>query len=102
MPITFSDLLTDCSVALGDVAGTTWDRTTIIWPWCIEAIRTFPILRPMFKDKTTGLGEEHGFELEADFREMISVEYPVNQHPTSYMVRKNRLDPAFYIRSWVL
>lgn len=96
MPVTFSSLLTDCSVALGDAAGTTFDRTDVIWPWCVEAIRVFPILRPMYKDESLVLGSTHVFDLNSDFREMISVEYPIGQTPPHYLIRKNRLDPDFY------
>jgi hypothetical protein len=38
----------------------------------------------------------HNFALPTDFREVINVEYPVNQDPPHYLIRKNELDPAFY------
>lgn len=96
MTITFQQLLTDCLVALGDSAGTTWSRTTRMWPWCIEAMLSFPILRPKLHDLTNGLTDVYWFALPADFREVISVEYPISQTPPAYLIRKNRLDPAFY------
>jgi hypothetical protein len=96
MAITFQTLLTDCLVALGDSSGTTWSRTTKMWPWCIEAMLSFPILRPMKDDHTNGPSTVYSFAMPTDFREVISVEYPVSQTPPTYLVRKNRLDPNFY------
>jgi hypothetical protein len=96
MSISFQDLLTDCLVALGDTNANIWSRTDVIWPWCIEALRTFPILRPMKDDHTNGLSTVYNYTLPSDFREVISVEYPVNQQPPSYLTRKSRLDPDFY------
>lgn len=96
MAIAFDDLLTHCLVALGDSMGSTWSRTNVIWPWCVEAMQSFPILRPRFKDETIGGSKAYSFDLPADFRQIISVEYPVSQQPPVYLVRKNRLDPNFY------
>ena len=54
MSITFTKLLSDCLVAMGDETAATWDRTDTIWPWAIEAMLAFPILRPMTDDHTNG------------------------------------------------
>jgi hypothetical protein len=96
MSISFKTLLTDCLVALGDSTGTTWARISKMWPWCIEAIRTFPILRPMYENHLNAGGLTYTIALPLDFREMISVEYPAAQTPPEYLVRKNRRDTNFY------
>jgi hypothetical protein len=96
MSISFYQLLNDCSTALGDIMGQTWSRVNVIWPWCIEAMRTFPILRPMLYEYTVSVDNIHCFDLPDDFRELISVEYPVDQSPPQYLIRKNRFDPDFY------
>ncbi len=99
MTTLYKQLLTDCLVALGDSSGTVWSRTDKIIPWVTEAIKAFPLLRPMYKDHTLVLGDEHGFDLEVDFREMISIEYGGQSLTSSnprYLYRKNRLDPEFY------
>jgi hypothetical protein len=96
MTISFESYLTACLVALGDSAGTTWSRINRMMPWCIEAIRTFPILRPMKDDHTNGASIVYNFAAAIDFREVISVEYPVGGTPITYLVRKYRLDPTFY------
>src|SRR4030042_5027148 len=95
MPITFSQLLDDCLVALGDDDSSTWSRVDCIWPWCIQAILAFPILRPILYDYHF-LTAAYTLSMPSDFREVISVEYPISQQPPSYMLRKNRLDPDFY------
>jgi len=97
MSITFTKLLSDCLVAMGDETAATWDRTDTIWPWAIEGILAFPILRPMIDDHTNGLTLVYVYDLPADFREVITVEYPISQVPPVYLVRKNRLDPDFHI-----
>jgi hypothetical protein len=95
MSVKFSKLMTDCLVSLGDEDASTWDRTDVIWPWCIEAMMAFPILRGMELEYTM-LAASHKVTLPADFREIISIEYPINQEPPVYLTRLNHLDPAFY------
>ncbi len=93
------DFLDRIGFALGDRNAETWSRTDHWLPWTIEAVMTFHILRPMVEDHTIGATEAYGYDLPADFREVISVEYPINQQPPEYLLRKNRLDPDFYIDS---
>ncbi len=93
MAITFTQFITDCLVALGDSGATVWSRVNRMSPWCIEAIRSFPILRPMRDAHVNGAAEAWFVDLPDDFREVISVEYPVG---VGYLARKNRLDPNFY------
>ncbi|MFZ0534780.1 MAG: hypothetical protein WAM09_16535 [Anaerolineales bacterium] len=95
MSIKFSDLLTDCLVAMGDDAGAQWSRVDCIWPWCVQAMLAFPILRPVLKDQTMAAAA-YILAMPSGYREVISVEYPISQQPPSYMIRKNRLDPDFY------
>lgn len=87
--------MTDCLVSLGDDDASTWSRTDVIWPWCIEAMMAFPILRGMELEYTM-IAASHKVTLPADFREIISVEYPIDQEPPDYLTRLNHLDPAFY------
>jgi hypothetical protein len=96
MSVLFKTLLSDVLSALGDDNGLMWSRIDKIWPWCVEAMRTFPFLRPQLEDHTIVAGEEHRYDLPDNFREVISVEYPVDQQPPAYLVKKNRLDPDFY------
>ena len=96
MTIVFTQLISDCLVAAGDIDSATWSRTDVAIPWCKEALRVFPILRPMLDDHTNGAAVVYSYSLPADFRELISVEYPISQQPPVYLVHKNRLDPDFY------
>ena len=95
MSVSFSKLLTDCLVALGDADASTWSRTNIVWPWAIEAMLEFPILRPLVQTPTFSAAA-HYIALSSDFREVISVEYPAGQDPPVYLSRMNRFDPSFY------
>ncbi len=95
MTTSFQDLLTACLVALGDRLASTWSRTDVIWPWCLEAMTQFPILRPQ-RSQVTFLARVYENPLPADFREIISVEYPVGKLPPVYLVRMNRFDPSYY------
>ena len=96
MTTSFAQLMTDCLVALGDPTRVTWSRADTIWPWCIEAMKTFPIARPMLDDHTNGASVVYSLAMPTDFRDVISVEYPISQQPPVYLVMKNRLDPEFY------
>jgi hypothetical protein len=96
MSVTFQKYLTDCLIALGDSSGSTWSRTNTVIYWALEAIVSFPILRPMKDDHTNGASVVYSLALPVDFREIIDVEYPISQTPPVYLVRKNRLDPDFY------
>ncbi len=95
MAITYTKLLSDCLVAMGDPMAVTWPRPTTMFAWTDEAMLAFPILRPMALNHTMA-ATGHNFALPDDFREVISVEYPVNQDPPHYLTRKNELDPDFY------
>jgi hypothetical protein len=96
MAFTWTKVLSDCLIALGDSTAATWSRTSTIWPWLQEAVLNFPILRPMLDDHTNGASITYSYQLATDFREVISVEYPISQTPPVYLIRKNRLDPDFY------
>ena len=96
MSITFTKLVSDCLVAAGDSDASTWPRISVAIPWVKEALQVFPILRPMLDDHTNGGSIVYSYQLPADFREVISVEYPISQQPPVYLLRKNRLDPNFY------
>ncbi len=100
MTTSFSKLLTDCLLAMGDEDASTWSRTDVIIPWAKEAILAFPILRPVqLKLSCPAYASRHGsyaLELPDDFRELVCVEYPVAQEPPCFLHRMNRLDPDFY------
>jgi hypothetical protein len=96
MTISFDKLLTHCLLALGDSTCATWSRTDAIWSWCIEAMLAFPILRPAQQVITVAGAASYQHDLASDFREIVSVEYPVSQDPPEFLSRLNRLDPNFY------
>ncbi len=95
MPIACDDFIDHCLASLSDTGAAIWARTKMLM-WTNEAIQAFPILRPMYVDSVSALATRWYFRLPTDFREVISVEYPVGNHPVDYLIRKNRLDPSFY------
>lgn len=100
MTITFSKLLTDILLALSDNLAAVWSRSDVITPWAEEAMLSFPILRPMHYTFTNtapaAQNPKYVLDMPADFREIVAVEYPIDQQPPSYLERKNHLDPGFY------
>lgn len=92
---TFGSHLTRIMYSLGDPGETTWSRTMEVWYWLIEAIREFPILRPMQSDLTS-VTATHTLALPSDFKEIIAVEYPTAESPPRYHVRRSRLEVDFY------
>ncbi len=95
MTMTFSHLIDACMRALGDHDAAFYDRTTVVWPWAVEAMLHCPILRPQVQNITFATAG-HTYDLTAGFRELITVEYPISQDPPEYLHRMNRLDPNFY------
>jgi hypothetical protein len=96
MAFTWTKVLSDCLIALGDPLAATWSRTSVILPWLQEAVLNFPILRPMIDDHTNGATTVYSYQAPSDFREVITVEYPISQQPPTYLSRKNRLDENFW------
>ncbi|OGN93818.1 MAG: hypothetical protein A2Z71_11725 [Chloroflexi bacterium RBG_13_50_21] len=97
MAFTWTKVLSDCLLALGDPLAATWSRTATIWPWVQEAVLTIPILRPMIDDHTNAASTIiYSYQAPVDFREVITVEYPIGVQPPTYLSRKNRLDESFW------
>ena len=78
---------------IGDPLEGTWSRTNEVWYWLIEAIREFPILRPMTADLT--FVADHYHDLPADFIEIITVEYPIGEDPPRFNIRRDHTDEDF-------
>ena len=91
----FGTLLDRIEDTLGDPSGTTWARTTTIWQWACDALREFPILRPMQLSKTITVAG-NSFALPSDFRRIIRAEFPVSQDPPVYLTRKAHTDADFF------
>ena len=95
MSTTIDDLVTMCETALGGtVAAATWGDT-VLTDWVGQAIVAFPILRPVQWQFTAEVLSRTA-ALPADYREVISLEYPIEQDPPSFKTRLSHLDPTFY------
>lgn len=90
----FGILLTRIMYSLGDPLEAHWSRTNEVWYWLIEAIREFPILRPMTADVSDNL-DRHRIELPADFIDIVNVQWPITAD-MRYHTRRNRLEDDFY------
>jgi hypothetical protein len=101
MAITFTKLLDDTMYMLGyegpgeGIPENTWNRQLQIKEWAKQALLAFPILRPRVYGFTL-IGSTHNIELPADFKQMMSVEYPASQEPPQFLIRRSHLDPGFY------
>lgn len=91
---TFGSHLTRIMYSLGDPTEATWSRTLEVWYWLIEAIREFPILRPMQSDIAFD-ADDHQEPLPSDFKEIISVQWPITDD-MRYHTRRSRLEEDFY------
>jgi hypothetical protein len=91
---TFGSHLTRIMYSLGDPTEVHWSRTNEVWFWLIEAIREFPILRPKEADVSDAV-KEHEIELPSDFKEVVSVQWPITSD-MRYHVRRSRLEDDFY------
>ena len=91
---TLGSLVTRTATALGDPLATTWSRSTLI-TWANEAIREFPIPRP--QDQIfVYVAAQHYTTMPTGFREVVWVEYPINQDPPEYLKYKSHFDPDFW------
>jgi hypothetical protein len=94
MTTIFSDLIDECEIMLNDVTHAVWTRN-LVTHWCKEAMLAFPILRPQ-QMTYTFLSAGYSIPMATDFREMLSVEYPVDESPPKYLQRMNRHDEDFF------
>ena len=101
MTITFTKLLDDVEYQLGyagpggGLPEMYWERSLHFEPWAKQAMLEFPLLRPKVYGFTI-ISSTHNVELPADFRSMMSVEYPANQEPPEFIPRRNHLEVNFY------
>ena len=91
---TLAQLRDKTQLALADAAGATWPDATVE-DWLIDAIREFPILRPRQSAQKSSAGV-HAYDLPADFSEVISVEYPLDQEPKAYLLRFSHYRQEFW------
>jgi hypothetical protein len=90
----FGSFLTRVMYSLGDPTEAHWSRSNEVWYWLIEAIREFPILRPMSAD-VSDASDRHQIELPADFKEVIAVQWPITSEMRMH-TRRSRLAAGFY------
>lgn len=95
---TLTQITDRAEIAIADATNQTWD-STLVKGWIKDAIRDYSQLLPRTKQSSLSLlsgNTEH--LLPADFRAMISMEYPDNQTPPVYLYRLDRRHPDFSYR----
>lgn len=90
----FGTFVDQCMKAIGDSLGSHWPRT-LVFEFAKDAIRAFPIPRPMQTTLTAAAGE-HLYDLPLDFRQVVSVQYPAGQQPPASLSRLSHENPAFW------
>ena len=65
--------------------------------WVNDAIADYSIHFPLVKTQTISCSEDdRQYDLDTDFVEVLSVEYPTGEDPPVYLVRRERTHPDFW------
>lgn len=88
------------------VQGVVNDETAAEWTqalveeWCVEGIRDYNQHFPRVRSSTINATDDVRFyDLPADFRRMVSVEYPTGEDPPEYLTQRSRLGGMFWGRT---
>ena len=96
---TLANLADRAQNAISDASGTTWSQA-VVEEWCVEGIRDYNQHFPRTVKTTIATSaDDRDYDLPADFRAMLSVEYPAGEDPPRYLARRSRLGGAFWNRS---
>lgn len=93
---TLAQLADRAQNALNDAGAGTWTQA-VVEEWCRDAIRDYShhFLRTD-EDTITCTAGTHYYKLNADYRGIISVEYPAGQDPPQYLTRLSITHPDFW------
>lgn len=94
---TLADIADRCQDALADAAAGTWSQN-LVEDWVVEAIRSYSNSFPQLglQQSITTTADTRKYDLEVDFTQVISVEYPVGEDPPEYLIRRDYLHPNFW------
>lgn len=81
------------------------DETAEQWPqnlveeWCLEGIRDYNQHFPRTRSTTVATtADVRQYDLPADFRGVVSVEYPTGEDPPQFLLQRSRLGKQFWGR----
>lgn len=95
---TLAQIADRAEIALADASNATWTADTIKG-WIKDSVRDYSQVLPRTKQASLSLlADSIEHLLPADFRAMVSIEYPDNQTPPSYLYRLDRRHPDFAYR----
>ena len=81
MATTLQNIIDACEADLGDSGNATWSAADIT-QWCRDAIADYSVHFPrVLTDTITTSDDDRTYDLNADFLDPISVEYPTGEDP---------------------
>ncbi len=96
MSTTFSALITRIQISLNDEAAATWD-TEMLATFLNDAIRDYSNHFPMQASDSIATSDGfNNYSLNADFMNVISVEFPDGETPRAYLDRRPYTHPDFW------
>jgi len=95
---TLRNLINLCESDLSDTSNATWPAVDIE-QWCRDGIGDYSIHFPRATSQTIAAADVYQYDLNDDFIDAISVEYPQGEVPPLFLEHRSRFDDAFYGRS---
>ena len=95
---TLRNLIHLCESDLSDSSNVTW-LAVDIEQWCRDGIADYSTHFPRVTSQTIAAADVYQYDLNDDFIDAISVEYPQGETPPVFLEHKSRFDDAFYGRS---
>ena len=91
-----SALINACEADLADSGNATWSAADVE-QWCRDAIADYSLHFPRIKqqDITTSLNDRQ-YDLNADFRTVLEVEYPQGEDPPEFLKPRSQYHPSFW------
>lgn len=93
---TLQNLIDACEADLDDSGNSTWAAADVE-QWCRDAIADYSLHFPRnLQDDITTVLNDRQYDLPADFRTPLSVEYPQGEDPPQYLQPRSQYHPSFW------
>jgi len=94
---TLEEFRDEVQVSLSDSTGATWANDTVE-AWIVSAIRSYSSVWPREATQTISTtADQNEYDLPANYRSMLSVEYPTGETVPAYLERLSYLDDRFWL-----
>jgi hypothetical protein len=95
---TLAELADKAQNAISDSGASTWSQS-LVEEWCVEAIRDYSQHFPRRINTTINTSaDDRKYDLPADFRGIVSVEYPTGEDPPEYLEHRSYTEDGFWER----